>query len=179
MFAAPLPAWCPEDSRSLLGGLRRLPPWSLRQSRSVGSWYLPGLLPPALSICCLAVEVNNSSGEGSSTDQGSSPPRLDRPMSSGLTPLCLMGFWGGPAESQVSPHAHRQAHERPGRFGVAMNPASPGWSCPQPQEPGTPSLLHFCSSRALEPHGMSSHAEHFNLSTWVDGVMREKDQTAP
>lgn len=60
-------------------------------------------------------------------------------MSSGLTPLCLMGFWGGPAESQVSPHAHRQAHERPGRFGVAMNlagltglelPAAPGTGYP-------------------------------------------------
>lgn len=104
MSAAQLPAWSPEDSwvsatdfgdlptegLPTPGGMWRVSPRSPGQSRSVGSWALPGLLPSALLIDCLAVDMNNSSIRGRKPGRlqigGSQAPPTSR--SSGFTPLC-------------------------------------------------------------------------------------------
>lgn len=66
------------------GVLWRVPSWSPGQSRSAESWALPGLQPPALLMCCLAMDMNNSSGEGSTEKCKLEASRLLPPRAQGL-----------------------------------------------------------------------------------------------
>lgn len=91
-------------------------------SQSAGSWAQPGFLPSALLICRLAMDMNNSSREGSTEDS--------KPEASGLLPTSELGVYssllnGLLVEALLDLRFHLQppgqAQERPPRFGVAKN----------------------------------------------------------